>query len=318
MILITGAAGFIAARLAQHLHLNTPNDLLLVDDFIARPDKQVNWTWSIDNSRVICLQRQDLWTALPDYSIEAVFHLGARTDTTLFDKAIFDDLNIGYSKRLWTYCTEQQIPFYYASSAATYGNGEKGYDDYTLPAELTPLNPYGDSKNDFDAWVLTQVTTPPNWAGFKFFNVYGYGESHKGRMASVVWHAYNSIKQKGSMQLFKSHRPDFADGAQSRDFVSVTDVVNILTWFYTNRPQSSIYNLGTGQARPFLDLTRAVFAALQIPENISFIDTPLDIRETYQYFTEARLHKLRSVGYTANFLSLEQGVLEYVSLLQSR
>ncbi|MCC7245354.1 MAG: NAD-dependent epimerase/dehydratase family protein, partial [Saprospiraceae bacterium] len=204
------------------------------------------------------------------------------------------------------------------SSAATYGLGETGYvDDHSLIPGLRPLNPYGQSKQDFDVWVLEQTTgakqaAPPHWAGFKFFNVYGPNEYHKGRMASVIMHTVRQIKATGGMKLFRSHRPDFSDGGQSRDFIYVKDVVDVLLFFMEKRPENGIYNLGTGKARSFLDLAVGTFNAMHLEPNISFIDTPADIRDTYQYFTEADMSKLRSAGYHEPFYGLEAGIEDYV------
>ena len=188
-------------------------------------------------------------------------------------------------------------------------------DDESQIPGLKPLNPYGQSKQDFDLWALQQKENPFFWVGLKFFNVYGPNEYHKGRMASVVWHAYNQIKDTGEMKLFRSHNPDFKDGEQKRDFIYVDDVLDVCYWLMHHRKNSGIYNLGSGEARTFLDLTRAVFQAMGVPENISFIDTPEDIRDKYQYYTEADMDKLRSIGYSKKFLSLEEGVKKYTNSL---
>jgi ADP-L-glycero-D-manno-heptose 6-epimerase len=225
---------------------------------------------------------------------------------------------MAYSQRMWQYCAENFLPLIYASSAATYGAGEFGFqDDHALCAQLQPLNPYGRSKNDFDCWALAQEKQPWYWAGLKFFNVYGPNEYHKGRMASVIFHAYNKIQQTGAMQLFRSHRPDFADGEQLRDFVYVKDVANVILHLVEGRhrfaeERGNIFNLGTGTARSFNDLVKATFAAMQLPENISYIDIPADIREAYQYFTEADMSKLLELGYPHAFTSLEAGIRDYV------
>jgi ADP-L-glycero-D-manno-heptose 6-epimerase len=246
--------------------------------------------------------------------------LGARTDTTEFNTAIFDELNLNYSKEVWNLCVKYAIPLVYASSAATYGDGALGYDDnHDIIPSLKPLNPYGDSKNDFDKWVLQQSTTPFFWAGLKFFNVYGPNEYHKGRMASVVWHSFNQINANGEMKLFRSHNPQYTDGGQMRDFVYVKDVANVCIWLMEARKQSGIFNLGSGKARTFLDLTKNTFQAMGKDENISFIDTPIDIRDKYQYFTEANMNKLIQAGYPHPFHTLEEGVKDYVQnyLLQN-
>jgi len=245
--------------------------------------------------------------------VEFVFHLGARTDTTEQDRSVFDRLNLNYSRAVWEACARHGIRLIYASSAATYGMGESGYsDDHSMVERLKPLNPYGESKNDFDKWVLAQAVEPPYWAGMKFFNVYGPNEYHKSRMASVILHAYHQIRNTGMVRLFRSHHPGFKDGEQLRDFIFVKDVVDVLFFLMKRGEQSGIYNLGTGKARTFLDLARATFRAMDKPENIVFIDTPVDIRDKYQYFTEARIEKLRTIGFDNSFYTLEEGVEEYV------
>ncbi len=314
MYLITGAAGFIGSCLVQYLNEQGIDDLLLVDDFVQYEDKTPNFLPKKYQQK---LERTTLLKQLSQDSLpplKAVFHLGARTDTTETDWAIFEELNLTYSKALYHYCCQRQIPLIYASSAATYGDGKLGYSDqHALVAQLQPLNPYGRSKNDFDRWVLTQNTQPPAWYGLKFFNVYGPNEYHKGRMASVIFHTFRQIKAKGYMQLFRSHRSEVADGEQQRDFVYVKDLCQVMYWLATEQPsEHGLYNMGTGQARTFLDLARLTFLAQELSPDIRFVDTPLDIRHTYQYFTEADMTKLRVAGYTAPFHSLEEGVKEYV------
>lgn len=311
MIVITGAAGFIGSCLARKLNDEGYKNLVLADDF-SRTDKARNWR---EKARIAAVRRDGLfpWLERMGEEVSFVFHLGARTDTTEQDTAVFDELNLHYSQRMWEYCAERAIPLVYASSAATYGGGEQGYDDaHELVEKLAPLNPYGRSKNDFDAWALQQSKAPPFWAGLKFFNVYGPNEYHKGRMASVVFHAFHQIRKTGSMKLFRSHRPDVADGHQSRDFIYVRDVVEVMWFLFGATAPSGLYNVGTGRARTFLDLTTATFRALQLEPKIEFIDTPVDIRDTYQYFTEARMDKLRQAGYDRPFQSLEEGIREYV------
>ena len=312
MIVITGAAGFIGSVLTARLNQDKIDDLVLVDDF-SRSSKKQNF----ENKAFRCLiHRNDFhkWFIQHQQDVRFVYHLGARTNTTEFDQAVFDELNLNYSKEIFTICSNAGIPLVYASSAATYGSGEWGYDDsHDLVSKLTPLNPYGQSKNDFDKWVLDRETSPPFWAGMKFFNVYGPNEYHKGRMASVVFHACRQIQQSGGVKLFRSHHPDFADGGQLRDFIYVKDVAEVLLFLMRTQPESGIYNLGTGQARSFTELAKATFSALDVPENISFIDTPADIRDKYQYFTEARMNKLRKIGYTREFASLEEGIADYVT-----
>jgi ADP-L-glycero-D-manno-heptose 6-epimerase len=311
MIIITGAAGFIGSNLVRFLNDNNYNDLVLVDHF-GNEEKLQNIA---DKKYTLKIDRKDFWTWLEanEQYAQFVIHLGARTDTTETDTSIFDELNLNFSKRLWQYCSEYQIPLVYASSAATYGNGELGFHDkHELSSELKPLNEYGRSKNNFDQWALEQEKQPFFWAGLKFFNVYGPNEYHKNRMASVVYHAFNTIKATGKMQLFRSHRPDFKDGEQSRDFIYVKDICEVIYFLMENRKQSGIYNVGTGKARSFYDLVAATFSAMDLTPDISFKDTPEDIRENYQYFTEAPMQKLKTLGFDKPFTTLEEGVKDYV------
>lgn len=312
MIVITGAAGFIGSCLVQKLNEEGYNDLVLVDDF-SHAEKERNLTGKKYSLKI---ERKDFfnWLEREHRFVQFIFHIGARTDTTEFRKEIFDELNLGYTQKVWNACVTYGLPLVYASSAATYGGGELGYsDDHTLVDRLKPLNPYGDSKNDFDKWALRQERQPYFWAGLKFFNVYGPNEYHKGRMASVIFHAFNQIRRTGEMKLFRSHRPDFKDGEQLRDFVYVKDVAEVCYFLLHHRKNSGLYNLGSGKARTFLDLVKNTFVAMGEPEKISFVDTPEDIRDKYQYFTEADMSKLKSIGYNLPFTSLEDGVQDYVS-----
>ena len=311
MIVVTGAAGFIASCLVTRLNEANFNEIVVVDNFSVAK-KEANLKGKKIKEYV---DRTDFfeWLEKNYEEVEFIFHLGARTDTTEFNKEIFDLLNLNYSKKVWEACCEYQIPLVYASSAATYGNGKLGYDDDEVMIPLLqPLNPYGDSKNDFDKWVLEQTAKPFFWAGLKFFNVYGPNEYHKGRMASVVLHAFNQIKQTGHLKLFRSHKPEFKDGEQMRDFIYVKDVVEVCYFLMRHRQNSGIYNLGSGKARTFLDLAFQTFDAMGQEVNIDFVDTPADIRDTYQYFTEANMQKLRSIGYDKPFHTLEEGVQDYV------
>jgi ADP-L-glycero-D-manno-heptose 6-epimerase len=317
-IVVTGTAGFIGTVFVQYLNEQGLTNLILVDDFGVEA-KRNNWE---KKQFVKVIERQAFLEQLHelDFNIDIIVHLGARTDTTEFNYAIHEELNLEYSKSLWNYATEKQIPFIYASSAATYGAGELGYDDsHEIIGQLKPLNPYGISKNEFDKWAIAQTTHPPVWAGLKFFNVYGPNESHKGRMASVIFHAFNQIKENGVVKLFKSHRADFKDGEQLRDFIYVKDVAKVIYWMLDEMllhkwsvEKNGLYNLGTGQARTFYDLAANVFIAQGLKPNIEFVDMPSDIRDTYQYFTEANMVKLRAAGYVAQFYSLEEGVKDYV------
>ncbi|MDG1736128.1 MAG: ADP-glyceromanno-heptose 6-epimerase [Crocinitomicaceae bacterium] len=311
MIVVTGAAGFIASFLVEALNSSGKDNIILVDDF-SRPDKENNHKNLKYQSKI---ERSDFvhWFSEHYASIDFVFHLGARTDTTEMNYAIHEELNVQYSKDIWTVCTTRKVPLIYASSAATYGMGEHGYkDNHDVVAKLKPLNPYGDSKNNFDKWVLNQNTTPPFWAGVKFFNVYGPNENHKGRMASVVYHTYHQIEKTGGMKLFRSHNTAYKDGEQLRDFIYVKDVVSILHFLSDCEVTSGLYNVGTGKARSFYDLASLTFKALGLEPKISFIDTPVDIRDKYQYFTEASMTKLEKAGYKKAFHSLEEGVCDYV------
>ncbi len=311
MIIVTGAAGFIGSCLIKRLNQENFTTIIAVDEF-SHTEKNKNLDGAVIQERV---DRKDFlkWLDSNYELVEFIFHIGARTDTTEFDTKIFDELNLNYTKSIWTRCVQYQIPLVYASSAATYGLGELGYDDNEkeIP-KLKPLNPYGQSKQDFDVWALKQKDKPFFWAGLKFFNVYGPNEYHKGRMASVIWHAFNQINKTENMRLFRSHHPDFKDGEQMRDFVYVKDLIEVCVFLMHHRKDSGIYNLGSGKARTFVDLTRSVFKALDKSESIDFIDTPADIRDKYQYFTEANMAKLKSIGYSKPFHSLEEGTEDYV------
>jgi ADP-L-glycero-D-manno-heptose 6-epimerase len=311
MIVITGAAGFIGSYLVGKLNQSGYKDLILVDRF-DDPSKDMN-LFNKKYKKFIDRDRFFKWLINNSGDVDFIFHLGARTDTVGQEPDLYQQLNLIYSQRLWNICSEIQVPLLYASSAATYGNGESGFSDsHHNVSNLRPLNLYGWSKHDFDVWALKQVRTPPFWTGLKFFNVYGPNEYHKGRMASVVLHAFQTIRKNGKMKLFRSHHKDYGDGEQSRDFIFVEDIANVMLFFMQHQKKSGIYNVGTGKARSFLDLTYAVFNSINMNPEISFIDTPVDLRGRYQYFTEAEIQKLRNFGYTKSFTSLEEGVDVYV------
>ena len=312
MIVITGAAGFIGSVMVERLNLDGYTNLILVDEF-SNERKNRNLA---EKKFIKKIHRDDFFQWFDEYNsnVDVVIHIGARTDTAEFDKEVLNVLNLEYTKQVWKRCSNFDIPLIYASSAATYGLGEFGYnDDHNIVDKLVPLNPYGESKNEFDSWALKQDTQPPFWAGLKFFNVYGPNEYHKDRMASVILHAFGQVNETGLVKLFRSHNPDFKDGEQLRDFVYVKDVVDVIVFLIKEKPDSGLYNLGTGKARSFVDLATATFMAMEIDPNIEFIDTPEDIRDKYQYFTEANMNKLIAAGYNKEFTSLEAGVFDYVS-----
>ncbi len=311
MIVVTGADGFIGSCLVTRLNEAGYEDIIVVDEFHTAA-KEKNLAGKKFELKV---HRDSFpeWFAENYKEVHFVFHIGARTDTTEFDMEIFNRLNLYYSQSLWNICAEHAIPLVYASSAATYGAGEFGYaDELSNISNLKPLNPYGWSKQYFDRWLLEQKRQPPFWAGLKFFNVYGPNEYHKGRMASVIFHAFHQIRNTGKVKLFRSHRPDYKDGWQLRDFIYVKDVIDVCIFLMKNKVPSSIYNLGTGKARSFYDLAAATFVAMDKPVSIDYVDIPEDIRDKYQYFTEADMSKLIKTGYKNPFTSLEDGVRDYV------
>lgn len=311
MIVVTGGAGYIGSVLISRLNQDRYLDVVVVDDF-SSAEKCRNLDGKTIRQKV---NRLDFfsWLEKNHRLVQFVFHIGAKSATTGFEKSVYEEMNLNYSKKVWNACVEFGLPLIYASSAATYGMGEHGYDDrHDLVPLLKPLNWYGESKNDFDKWVLEQKNQPFYWAGLKYFNVYGPNEYHKNRMASVIFHTFNQIKATGKMRLFKSHHPDYTDGGQIRDFVYVKDVVEVMTFLMETRKKSAIYNVGTGKGRTFLDLASNTFHAMGLEPDIEYIDTPVDIREKYQYFTEAKMDKLRSVGYNTPFYSFEAGIEDYV------
>ncbi|SDK39535.1 ADP-glyceromanno-heptose 6-epimerase precursor [Methylophilus rhizosphaerae] len=318
MIVITGGAGMIGSIMAWHLNTKLGRQDLVIVDRITHENQ---WQNLVHRHYAEYLDKDQLFDFLEDNEgITAVIHMGAISATTErdFNKLVAD--NMHYSQDLWSWCAEYEVPFFYASSAATYGGGEHGYDDASIE-KLRPLNGYGYSKHFFDQWVLQQVkdkqAAPPAWAGFKFFNVYGPNEYHKERMASVAFHTFNQFSETGTMRLFKGTKAGVEDGMQLRDFVYVKDVADVMGFFLEaalkHKPvASAIYNIGTGQARSFKDLASNVMTSMAREPNITYIDMPQDLQGKYQYFTQAEMHKLRDAGYKKPFTSLEEGVKDYV------
>lgn len=315
-VVVTGAAGFIGARLATHLIADGIH-VVVVDKpshFKERPEIATLFQMHPPQEIVDRQQLPDWLAGQAPEHIACIYHMGACTNTTEYDEAYLERVNTSYTRTLWEWAAQLDIPFFYASSAAVYGDGSSGYDEKVPVEVLKPLNPYGWSKLHFDAWALSntgQELRPPKWAGFRFFNVYGFGETHKQKMASVLRHAFHQILEKGVVRLFRSHKKGIADGHQKRDFVLVDDVVDVLLHAWRMGMPDGIYNLGTGQARTFLDLVEAAFSTLGREQKIEFIDTPEEIRLRYQYFTEAKMDRLRSAGYTGPFTSIEEGANLY-------
>ena len=330
MIVVTGGAGFIGQNLVRKLLELGHNDIVIVDnnwDNMMLVEFNMN---AYQNIKYLSVEDSYLWLGFNKYNIDVIFHLGARTDTAEQDEKIFEHLNYNYSKLIWNLCREAGIPMIYASSAATYGDGEDGFDDNGNLLDLQPLNPYGVSKHDFDMYAVGEsfgglfngmsFAAPKHWFGFKFFNVYGNHEEHKGAMASVIWHFYNQIKETGEVKLFRSHQDWCGDGFQKRDFIYVDDVINTMIWTYNFRKDvpSDIYNLGTGTARTYNDLARAIFKSLDKPVKISYIDTPLEIRDSYQYYTCAKMDKLSEIMSGLEFFTLEEGIDLYIKQLEAQ
>ncbi|MGM0509278.1 MAG: ADP-glyceromanno-heptose 6-epimerase [Fusobacteriota bacterium] len=311
MILVTGAAGFIGSAIVWGLNEQGIEDIIVSDKF----HKKDKWLNLVKRDIYDWVDRENLFEYLEkeENDIEAIIHMGACSATTEKDVDFLMSNNYEYSKKLWKFCAKKQIKYIYASSAATYGSGELGYDDKKDISKLKPLNPYGYSKHLFDMWAKKQELKPSQWFGLKFFNVYGPNEYHKGRMASVIHHTYYQAKDTGEMKLFKSHKKEYKNGEQLRDFVYVKDVINVINFLLNNEDLSStILNVGTGEARSFKDLAKATMESMGIEPNIEYIDMPVDIRDKYQYYTKAKMEKLKEMGYKKEFYSLEQGIKDYV------
>ncbi len=310
MIIVTGGAGFIGSCVVRTLNDAGIEDIIIVDN-IASTDKWMN----MRNKKYIkYVHKSQFLEELPNYeNVTAIIHMGAQSSTTERDFDYLWNNNFEYTKALWNYCAEKQISFIYASSAATYGDGSQGFDDQMDIDKLLPLNGYGYSKQLFDQWVKHQAETfPKQYAGLKFFNVYGPNEYFKGSMASMIFHGYNQIQSDGEIRLFKSCNPDFADGGQLRDFVYVKDICSVILWLLNHDAVSGLFNVGTGRAQSFRELAEATFHALGLKPNIRYIDMPEHLKNKYQYYTKAEMKKLRDAGYDKEFLDLEGGIRDYV------
>lgn len=318
MIILTGGAGFIGSNTLATLNRMDCTDILVVDNVAASP----KWKNLVGKSFRLYVNKNSLWAWLDKHvqeNVEAVIHLGACTDTMENDFDYLAENNVAYTRRLWRFCTDRQIPFIYASSAATYGDGGGGFSDaHENTHAYKPINPYGYSKHLFDLWALKQKKTPSQWYGIKFFNVYGPCENHKGRMASVPNFAIPQAQQNGKIRLFTSYRAGIKDGEQKRDFVYVQDVVDLIVHFLDTSAPSGLYNAGTGRSRSFNDLAKAIFSALNIAGEIEYFEMPEAIRNSYQYFTEADMRKLIATGYSHAPVSLEEGIARYVAWLSER
>lgn len=310
MIIVTGGAGFIGSCIVRELNNMGHEDIIIVDN-IQKTEKWKN----MRNKRYIeYISRNDFLDRLPEFAgkVSHVIHMGACSATTELDFDFLYKNNFEYTKTLWKFCTENQCSFIYASSAATYGAGEFGFDDKMDIKKLLPLNGYGYSKQLFDLWVEKQSLAPRQHVGFKFFNVYGPNEYYKGSMASVIFHSFNKILETGQMGIFKSYKEGYEDGKQLRDFVYVKDLCKVVQFMIEHPKVSGLFNLGTGTARSFYDLAAATFDAMGVERNITFVEMPESLRPKYQYFTEAKMDKLRETGYKDDFYSLEEGAKDYV------
>lgn len=320
MFIVTGGAGFIGSVLINELEKTFKGKSIAVIDWLGTDDR-----WKNLNSHTISdiIFPEGALDYLEDHAheITAIIHMGAISTTTECDADLIVERNIGSTLDLFDWCTENDTPFIYASSAATYGEGEQGFDDNTDMDHLTkllPLNAYGFSKSMVDKAIISKPNKPSQWVGLKFFNVYGPNEYHKGGQKSVVAHAFKQINETNAMNLFKSYNDDFKDGEQLRDFVYVKDIARAICWFIQNRNVSGIFNQGTGEARSFKDLVNAVFSAMNKDEDIKYIEMPANIKDQYQYYTKANMTKFQKVygensnGDTFKFTSLEEGVADYV------
>ena len=309
-IIVTGGAGFIGSCLVRMLNDRGIKDIIVVDD-INTTEK---WKHLVNKDYLEYIHKDEFLARLPEFDgkVSHVIHMGACSSTTEKDFDYLYRNNYLYTIALWEFCTRNKASYIYASSAATYGDGSEGFDDAMDIGRLSPLNGYGYSKQLFDLWARKQDKAPPQHVGLKFFNVYGPNEDCKGDMASVIFKSFGQINETGKVKLFKSHRPDYKDGGQLRDFIYVKDLCKVISFLMDHPDISGLFNLGTGKARSFEDLVKATFAAMGKETNIEYIDMPVHLREKYQYFTEAKMDKLRATGYKEGFYSLEDGVKDYV------
>jgi len=319
VIVVTGGAGFIGSNIVAELEGRGETDVVICD-WLGQGDKWRNISKREPAALVFPEQLPDFLEANAS-KIRAIFHMGAVTSTMETDADLLVATNVHLSTDLWRWCTKNEVPFIYASSAATYGDGSNGFADDGSVAGLSrlgPMNPYGWSKHLFDRkvarWVAEGAPTPPQWVGLKFFNVYGPHEYHKGPMQSLVSKSFPAVAAGEPVTLFRSHNPNYPDGGQMRDFVYVQDCVSVLLWFLDQPEVTGLFNLGTGKARSFLDLMGSMFAALGKEPSIEWVDTPPEIRDRYQYFTQAEMGSLKKAGYHLEFMSVEDGVGAYVRL----
>ena len=311
MIIVTGGAGFIGSCMVRTLNDRGITNIIVVDN-IASTEKWKN----LRNKKYIeYVPKTEFIERLQNKEfgkIEAIVHMGACSSTTEINFDFLWENNVQYTKKLWNYCVENEVQFIYASSAATYGDGTKGFDDTKDINDLLPLNGYGYSKQVFDQWVEKQIKKPKQFVGLKFFNVYGPNEYYKGNMASMVFHGFKQIQQGGEIKLFKSYNVAYQDGEQLRDFIYVKDVCNVICYFIDHSEYSGLFNVGTGKAQSFGALAVATFEALGIEPNIKYIDMPEHLREKYQYYTQARIDSLRKIGYKKDFSNVKSGIFDYV------
>lgn len=317
MYVVTGGAGFIGSNIAAAIERDGLGKVVICDH-LGNDDKWRNIS-KLDLHNFVQPENLAEFMGRNEFGIKGVVHMGAISSTVATDADLIFANNFGLSLKLWKWCALNKVPFIYASSAASYGDGSQGFlDDQSRSAlaQLRPLNPYGWSKHQFDRRIMRMIedgeTPPPQWVGLKFFNVYGPHEYHKGSMQSVIYKTFNDVMSGKPATLFKSHNPKYEDGGQLRDFIWIDDCVSVILWFLENPDISGLFNCGTGKARSFLDLVKAVYLAMEKEPNINFIPTPEELRDKYQYFTQANMSKLKTAGYKKPFTTLEEGIDKYI------